>query len=316
MTTRIARCTVLLSLAAFIFICADTALAQDQGIGRDCDDRNANRPTISLAADRNQVLSGQRVHLTATGTGTGGETVEYFWRADAGKFYGRGASVDFDTTGLAPGNYNVTLIGRGHECGTSSQIVPIAVIGCPPDLRLSASNVRVRAGETVTISADGLTSGLGLTWSTSAGRMMESGTSVTIDTAGITADTITVSASALDIPDCARDITIAVERPPVALPDILSFPMTGGRLNNANKAILDDVSLRSGQDVQAQIVITGRSTAGERRGIAQTRAENARNYLVNEKGIDPARIEVRTEEGTAAEGGVQIAIVPPGAQMP
>jgi flagellar motor protein MotB len=42
------------------------------------------------------------------------------------------------------------------------------------------------------------------------------------------------------------------------------------------------------------LVIDGHSDKGERKGIAQLRAENARNYLVNEKGIDPNRIVVRS----------------------
>ena len=49
---------------------------------------------------------------------------------------------------------------------------------------------------------------------------------------------------------------------------------------------------------------------------ARTRADNARNYLVGEKGIDPSRIEVRVQERTAADGGIEIAIIPPGAQAP
>ena len=31
---------------------------------------------------------------------------------------------------------------------------------------------------------------------------------------------------------------------------------------------------------------------------------------------DASRVEIRTQEGTAAEGGIEIAIVPPGARMP
>lgn len=316
MKTITARTSLLLGLFVLFFAFADAASAQEIGLGRDCDDPNTNRPQVTLAADQTSVMAGTRVRLTATGRGAQGEAVEYMWRSDSGRIFGRGASVEFDTTGLAPGTYNVTLVGRGRECGTISEVRGISVIACPPDLRLTANNVRVRAGEVISVSAEGLPAALGLTWTASAGRLVESGTTVTVDTAGVTASTITVSASAVGIPDCTRDVTIAVEAPPVVLPDILTFPMTGGRLNNANKQVLDDVSLRGSQDVGARIVITGRSTSRERRGIAQTRADNARAYLVSEKGMDPSRIEIRTEEGTAVEGGIQIAIVPPGAEFP
>lgn len=271
---------------------------------------------VSLSLAQNNVVAGTRVRLTASPTLSGGQIVEYLWRYSNGRVLGRGASVEFDSTGLTAGTYDITVVGRGSDCREYTDTETLTVVACPPDFRLSSANLRVRAGEVITVMAEGAPSGIDLDWSASAGRLVESGNMITIDTAGIPAGTITVSAVAPMIANCARDIAIAVETPPVALADILSFPMSGGRLNNANKAILDDVSLRSAQDVQARLVITGRSMQGERRGIARTRAENARNYLVNEKGIDPSRIEIRAEEGTAPEGGVQIAIVPPGAQMP
>ena len=299
MNTRISRRSVLLVLVSLVM----TGVAYAQ----------AGRATFTPS--QSQVLAGTRVQLTASPAQPSGGYTQYMWRSTDGRVFGRGGSVEFDTTGLAPGNYEVTLAGFGANCIEPLDTKTITVIACPPDLRLTSSTLRVRPGEVISVNAAGVPSGFTLTWSSSAGRLVESGDSVTLDTAGLSPGTITVSATAVGVPDCTRDIAVVLEAPPVALPDILSFPMTGGRLNNANKSILDDVSIRSTQDVGSRLVITGRSTAGERRGIANTRAENARNYLVNEKGIDPARIEVRVEEGTAPEGGVQVAIVPPGAQF-
>jgi hypothetical protein len=316
MNSLLARRTSLLGVCAAVFIFAGSAMAQETGLGRDCTKPNENQPQVAFDADNLSVLAGTRVKLTATGRGAQGEPVEYMWHADQGKIFGRGASVEYDTSGLPPGQYAVSLIGRGNKCVTNTVVKSVEVIACPPGLGLSANNVNVKAGEIVTVNAYGVPTGMTLRWTSSAGTVVETGTGVTIDTGGLSADTITVSASAVGIPDCARDITIAVARPPVVLPDILNFPMTSGRLNNANKAVLDDVTLRGAQDVQAKIIITGKSTQGERRGLARQRAENARNYLVSEKGIDPARIELRTQEGTATQGGIEIAVVPPGAQYP
>ena len=302
-----------LFVIAVVFV--GTAAAQERGIGRACPETGDDRPNLALNIDQTSVLAGTRVRLTATGTSSRGE-VEYMWHADQGRIFGRGNAVEFDTTGLAPGRYDVVVMGRAHRCATAQVVKTVEVVGCPPGLRLSASNVRVNAGEVVTVTAEGIPSGFGLRWSASEGRVTETGNGITIDTGGVAADTINVSATSADIPDCGGNIQIAVVKPPVALPDILTFPMTGGRLNNANKAVLDDVSIRGAQNVGSKIVITGKSTATERANLAKIRAENARNYLVSEKGVDPSRIEVRTQDRTAAEGGIEIAIVPPGANYP
>lgn len=322
MFTRFSKGVLPLALFAAIFFCVTAASAQsnsnaaETGLGRNCDDPNTDKPNVACDADSVAVLSGTKVKLTASGRGSKGEPLEYMWRADRGRIFGKGSAVEFDTAGLAPGTYDVLLMGRGAKCNPMTVVKTIEVIGCPPDLRLVASNVRVNAGDVVTVSSTGVPAGFGLRWSSTDGRVTEGNGSIRIDTAGVAADTIRVSASSFDVPDCSREITIAVVKPPVILPDIMNFPMTGGRLNNANKAVLDDVTLRGERDIQARIVVTGKSTATERKGLAKVRAENARNYLVSEKGVDASRVEIRTQEGTAAEGGIEIAIIPPGAKMP
>jgi hypothetical protein len=310
-TTRRSAIPAALALALAL---AGSAAAQQRGIGKACPENGDNAPQIALNVDTAApILAGTRVKLTASGTSSSGDVLQYMWHADRGRIFGRGAAVEFDTAGLAPGSYDVVLLGRGRKCGTARIVKSIEVVGCPPGITLSANNTRVNAGEVVTVSASGVPEGFGLRWSTTDGRLTETGGGVTIDTAGVAADTITVSAASTDVANCTSQLTIAVVKPPVALPDILTFPMAGGRLNNANKAVLDDVTIRGSQDVGSRIVITGKSTAKERAGLAKLRAENARNYLVSEKGVDPSRIEIRTQERTATEGGIEIAVVPPGA---
>jgi len=296
---------------AFAF--ATSAAAQEKGIGKACPETGDDAPQLALNVDSAPVLAGTHVKLVADGSSPRG-AVEYMWRADNGRILGRGNTVEFDTTGLAPGRYDVVAMARATKCATARVVKTVEVVGCPPSLRLSANNVRVTAGELITVTAEGVPTGFGLNWTASAGKVTETANGISIDTADLAADAITVSATSAAVPGCSSDLTIAIVRPPVALPDILNFPMTGGRLNNANKAVLDDVSIRGGQDVGSKIIVTGKSTSGERSGLARVRAENARNYLVGEKGVDPSRIEIRVQERTASESGIEIAIVPPGAK--
>jgi hypothetical protein len=71
------------------------------------------------------------------------------------------------------------------------------------------------------------------------------------------------------------------------------FPYNGARINNEHKACLDDIALRLQGDPRSSVVIDGHRDSSERVGISLTRANNARDYLVNEKAIDSARITVR-----------------------
>jgi outer membrane protein OmpA-like peptidoglycan-associated protein len=110
-------------------------------------------------------------------------------------------------------------------------------------------------------------------------------------------------------PNCqdTESITINVsetrEEPgrPLKLTD-LYFPQNNARINNEHKAVLDDAALRLRSDPRMVLVIDGHSANGEKRNIARLRAENARDYLVNDAGIDPNRIVVRSFDDRCSKG--------------
>ena len=64
-------------------------------------------------------------------------------------------------------------------------------------------------------------------------------------------------------------------------------------INNEHKACLDQIALALDQDPRAALVVDGHRDTTERLGISLTRANNARDYLVSEKSVDPARITIR-----------------------
>jgi hypothetical protein len=90
---------------------------------------------------------------------------------------------------------------------------------------------------------------------------------------------------------------IPYEAPPVVHVVIpcgpIFFPFNSARINNEHKACLDDIAIKLQQDPRSAVVIDGHRDSSERVGISLTRANNARDYLVNEKGIDSARLTVR-----------------------
>jgi outer membrane protein OmpA-like peptidoglycan-associated protein len=87
-------------------------------------------PTITCSADRSSVFAGEKVHITTNASDPDGDPLTYTWRANAGQIVGNGAAVDFDTTGLAPGNYTVTARvedGRGGaaDCSSTVEVKPV-----------------------------------------------------------------------------------------------------------------------------------------------------------------------------------------------
>jgi outer membrane protein OmpA-like peptidoglycan-associated protein len=84
-------------------------------------------PTVSCAASPQTVTAGQPVSLTATGTDPDNDPLTYTWDATAGKVTGSGAQAQFDTTGLAPGNYTVNCHANDGKGGVADGQAPVEV---------------------------------------------------------------------------------------------------------------------------------------------------------------------------------------------
>jgi outer membrane protein OmpA-like peptidoglycan-associated protein len=70
-------------------------------------------PTMSCTANPSTVNAGERPTITAVVNDASGTPITYTWQANAGQIVGTGASVQLDTSGLAPGTYTVT--GRAEN---------------------------------------------------------------------------------------------------------------------------------------------------------------------------------------------------------
>jgi outer membrane protein OmpA-like peptidoglycan-associated protein len=70
-------------------------------------------PTMSCTANPSTVNAGERPTITAVVNDPSGTPITYTWQANAGQIIGTGESVQFDTSGLAPGTYTVT--GRAEN---------------------------------------------------------------------------------------------------------------------------------------------------------------------------------------------------------
>ena len=300
-----------------------------------------------LRESASTVCAGDKVALTATASDPDGDTLLYSWTSTGGRIVGDGASTQFDTTGLAPGDYTITVeVNDGCGC-VAFDSKTIRVTTCPPltvcygpNLDLNASATSVDPGEKINFSTTGVTGGrnygnVRYEWSASAGSIVGSGLNATLDTTGVTHNTtIEVTVKALsDVGNCSasgstRVSTKAAPPPPQPKPlareagQCTSFKRNNARVDNDCKQILESQVIPAMQaDPGAKLIIVGYRGERERpANLDVQRAKNARDRLADGSirgvSIDVNRMVV-SGGGVSTDGSqVKIWFVPSGADDP
>ena len=284
---------------------------------------------VSASAEPTEVMAGEPVKVTAAPTNVRkNRTVTYTWNSTGGKPAGNEATTTIDTTGLAPGKYNVTV--RANDGKQNAEATTAFTVKEPPKnaprMSCSANPTTVKSGESASItcectSPDGVPVNVG-NWTASAGKISGTGNTATLDSAGAAPGAITIGATCTDNRGLTAQAssTVNVEAPPekpkASKLNEIFFKENNARVDNAAKGALDGVADRLLQDPNARAVIVGQFDPNEKNGqrLAAQRAVNAKAYLTsgeNQKAVDGSRIDVRT--GT--DGGMrdEIYIVPEGA---
>jgi outer membrane protein OmpA-like peptidoglycan-associated protein len=288
------------------------------------------------AASPAEVMAGEPVRVTMTPSNFNPKRkLTYVWQSTGGKASGTDTTGTIDTTGLAPGSYTVTgkvdddKTGKNHASAScTSSFTVKEPPKHPPVISCSANPTTVKSGDPATITATASSPDerpLTYSWTTSGGRVTGTGTSVQLDTAGAPAGPITINGTATDdrglTASCSTSVNVEVPPPPPTASKLneIAFPdkKKPWRVDNAAKAILDDVALKLQRDADAKAVVIGSADPEETKlkknaNLAAERAYNTKEYLVKEKGIDPSRIEVRSG-GTGQKA--EIWIVPAGASF-
>lgn len=295
-----------------------------------------NAPPICVAITGGpDVFIGDSIALSVQASDPDGDVLTYTWSSTCGRIVGSGANVTFDATGVPEGACTVTvMVSDGFNPPVTCTALVINVRPRPnqcPTVTLTASDTNPDEGEVVTFTAtvtdpDSGPGPVTYEWNTTAGSLTRiSENQVSIDTTGLGGQTITVSVTTGDgDPNCTRTERVTVNvvpPPPVAMPEAFTpcvFRRNNARVDNICKQILDDIATRMQGDPTLQLVIDGHSDTGERAGIALARAENVRDYIVNERGVDSNRIVVRTYDDKCPTGDaasnrrVELFLVPEG----
>ena len=264
------------------------------------------------------------VQLTTTASDPDGDTLLYSYNVTGGRVSGEGASVGWDLSGMGPGSYQVTVdVDDGCGCITSATTtVTIANCGdCERDLVCPTLTVtcpsEVEDGSSATFTAN-FTQGTPIVsetynWTVSAGTITsgQGTSSITVDTKGTGGQTITATVEIGGVdPTCNRTASCSTPvKPKPALPR--KFDEYGNIRFNDEKARLDNFAIQLQNEPTSRAAIVGYGSCDAE---GMTRANRAKDYLVNTRGIDAGRIDV-IDGGCLPELKVQLWIVPQGASF-
>jgi hypothetical protein len=288
---------------------------------------------VRCVAHPTTVVPGEAVIVQAdvAGADSSQTTPVYSWSSTGGQVVGTEAGARVNTSGATAGDYIVTgriKNGRGKLRNGECRIGFRVVANAPPTVTCSANPARIVQGGFTTISAAAQSPNnrpLNYSYSTTAGQITGTGPSATLAAADVNPGTVKVTCNAVDDRGQAASATAIVEvaippPPPVAPAPAarklcsISFERDRKRpirVDNEAKACLDDIALQLKREPSAMLVVVGKHDAGEKPDAAAERTLNVKQYMTDEKRIDPSRIQIRTGENTGR--ATENVLVPQGA---
>lgn len=288
-------------------------------------------PVAACSVQPTDVMVGEPVTATVSPSNFNPKhTVTYSWNASGGKLTGKDTTASIDTNGMAPGAYTVTAhvtdpkAKKANEasCSANFTVKPLPPKN-PPTMSLSANPTELTPGGAVNISAnctspDGVPVSVA-NWTSTLGTVSGSGNTATLNTSGLPAGPVTITATCTDSRGLNTQATtqVTIQNPPpppvdkalearLALHSIY-FPTaqptpkepTGGLLPSQQQTLIGlatDFKKYREAKPDARLTLEGhadqRGTAAYNQALTERRVARVKSFLV-EQGVPEALIDTK-----------------------
>jgi outer membrane protein OmpA-like peptidoglycan-associated protein len=279
------------------------------------------------------VFAGQAIAVSGTSTNSSAyHPSVYSWTSDGGAVSGTSNMATVDTVNVKPGSYTVKghisdgeAANRNADCAATYEVRAFD----PPTVACAATPSLIAPGQTATITASAASPQnrpLTYSYTTTSGAVDGTASTATLATAGTSPGTVTVNCNVADdighTATASTTVTLAAPEVAVkpAVTELCSIhfernPARPARVDNEAKACLDEIAMNLQKNPDATLAIVGNAVRAERgnKTLASQRAANAKAYLVQDKGIDTARVVVYT--GHQDERMASATLIPSGANF-
>ena len=285
-------------------------------------------PAAACTLQPTEVMVGEPITASVTASNFNPKhSLSYSWSGNGGTVTGANTSAKIDTTNAAPGSYAVTAhvtdakVKKANEasCTANYTVKPLPPKN-PPTMSMSANPAELAPGGPVSLTAnctspDGVPVSVA-NWTSSTGTVSGTGTSATLNTAGLPPGPVTVTATCTD----SRGLTgqastqVTIQNPPVdkalearltlhsvyfqtAMPPVRD--PKAGLLPSQQKILLTmatDFKKYLEAKPDARLVLEGhadiRGSAAFNQALSERRVARVKSYLV-EQGVPEADIETK-----------------------
>ncbi len=163
-------------------------------------------PTVAVSANPTKVFagSGDAITLQAKGSDPDNDNLTYKWTATGGTVEGTGTDARWNSTGVAPGTYTVTVTaddGRGGTASASTDVQVEQKPNSPPTISCAANPATITVGQRATIASrasDPDNDPLTYSYKTTGGSIVGSGANVQFDSTGVAPGNYTVTCHVSD----------------------------------------------------------------------------------------------------------------------
>jgi outer membrane protein OmpA-like peptidoglycan-associated protein len=289
-------------------------------------------PAAACSVQPTEVMVGEPITATVAASNFNPKhTPTYSWTGNGGQVTGKDTTASIDTTNAAPGSYTITAhvtdpkANKNNEasCSANYTIKPLPPKN-PPTMSLSANPTELVPGGSVNLSAnctspDSVPVSVA-NWTSSAGNVSGSGNSATLNTAGLPAGPVTITATCTD----SRGLTaqgsaqVTLQNPPpppvdkalearLALGHSIYFVVdhpkpsepNGGLLPSQQKTLIElatDYKKYLETKPDAHLILGGhadhRGSVEYNQALSERRVNSVKNFLVAQ-GVPEAVIEVK-----------------------